>query len=445
MGVFSEFNEISIHFSKAIGASICDNKEQRIGRLLDFFVDFEEMYPAVLALQIKINGKLSYIPWEDVRRFSFEKIILKDNYQVIEGKTFTKLPRQRINNNILAPQYTKESFDYPPLGKLVLDRQIVDTHGKKVVRVNDIQFIKTGQQLRVTHAAIGFRSLIRRLGFEPLFNIVLKIIMPWSKKNQSVLIINWKYVHAIPSKAVGDDVQLNVTNQLINSLHPADLADILEDLDANAREMIFNELSPELAAQTLSEIEPDMQASLIQDTNPEQTAKIIENMGTDEAADILQELSNEDASKIISRITDDEIQEEIRELFEHDEDSAGGLMSTEVFEVSINDRKSDIIKIIQERYDEYETIYDLYVIDDRGKLVGTCPLYKLLVHKEDVLVRDVMNSRDIKHLGPEAHWKQVASYMSKYNLITLPITEDDGTLLGMVSVDDVLPWLLDER
>ncbi|MDC0255257.1 divalent metal cation transporter [Bacteriovoracales bacterium] len=139
------------------------------------------------------------------------------------------------------------------MGKVILDKQIVDTFGKKVVRVNDLQFIKSGPHLRITHVAIG----IRRLGFENLVDFFIKKINKNSKFLNRETLINWKYVHAVPDKNLQSHIKLNLSNDQLNDIHPADMADILEDLDVHGRKEIFNHLGTQTAAQTLSEIEPD--------------------------------------------------------------------------------------------------------------------------------------------------------------------------------------------
>ena len=441
MHIFSNLNQISVFFSELLGVTISDSKKNKIGKLQDIFIDFEETYPTVLALQFLQNKKKVFIPWEHVKSFSIKEIEIKES-EIVEAKKYTKKGKKRAITNILAAGYSETPVDLPPVGKVVLDRQIVDTHGKKVVRVNDIQFIKSGRFLKTIHATVGFRSIVRRLGYDRFYQFISNIL---KRDFLSEKLINWKYVHAIPDRNIQSNLKLSVSNEDIRSIHPADLADILEDLDVYGREKIFNTLTPEQAALTLTEIDDDLQSKLIKGETPEDAARIIENMGTDEAADILSELDKEQASAIISNIQDDETGEEIQELLEYEDDTAGGLMSSEVFEINLNSKKSDVINKIQNEHDEIESIYDIYIIDEDNKLVGTCPLSKILIQIGDIKITDIMTKDDIKSLTPYVSWKEVASFMSKYNLINVPIVDDSNILLGIISVDDVLPWLLDEK
>jgi CBS domain-containing protein/sporulation protein YlmC with PRC-barrel domain len=442
MNKFSEFNDITLHFSKALGITLYNENSQKLGKLYDFFIDYEEVYPSVLALQYKRSGILFYVSWEDVISFNYKKIIIKNETFPIRSRTYPKTLAKKTVTSILANQFSGATVEYPPLGQIVLDKQIVDTHGKKVVRVNDIQFIRAGIDLRVTHAEIGVRSFVRRLNLERPIDFIVNLFYPKAKYLTNDSTINWKYVHAIPNRNVQKSVRLNLTNEDLQELHPADIADILEDLDSHGREMIFSNLDPKLAAETLSEVDEDLQASLLKNEDPEKAAEIIENMDTDDAADLLNELDEDRADAIISNIDDLEIQEEIQELLEHDEDTAGGLMTSEIFEVKSNMQKHEILELIKASHEEVASFYDIYITNEQRHLIGTLSLQELLIHSDQTYVYDIMNSTDIKSLHSDTPWKEVAAFMNKYNLVTVPIIDNENELLGMVSVDDVMDRLL---
>ena len=445
MSVFEQFPDISIHFSNLLGIPIFNEDSIKVGVLSDLFVDYSEVYPVTLALQFEKNKQLFYINWSDIKTFTYKKIIVKNDIEIGRSRTYPKIDNKKPSTSILASQFTGETIEYPAIGKVILDKQVVDTSGKKVVRVNDIQFIKSGKSLRVTHAEIGLRSMIRRLGYERLVDGLFSIFKPNAAYLSQDALINWKYIHAIPDKSVSKNVKINLYNDQITKLHPADIADILEELDNVSRDQLFSDLDPKLAAETLAEVEDEYQINLVKNKPLVEVAEIIGNMDTDDAVDILEDLDVLKAEEIIANIEDSEVQDDITELLEYREDTAGGLMSTEVLEVSKTFKKSDVISLIQEKDDDLETIYDLYIIDEKFKLLGSCTLRSLLVQKEDVTLEKIMEIDDIKSLNPNTHWKEVASFMSKYNLINVPIIEQEGKLLGIVSVDDLLPWLLNEK
>ena len=174
MSIFGDLTNITIYFSKSLGIPVIDAFGNNVGKVTDFFVDFEEVYPQVFALQLKKKNKSFYIYWKEIKSFSFKKILLNEKVIIREGNVCPKSSEEDESPNILKSQYKQKVFKYPPLGKVILDKQIVDTFGKKVVRVNDLQFIKSGPHLRVTHVAVGIRSIIRRLGFEKFIDFFIK-------------------------------------------------------------------------------------------------------------------------------------------------------------------------------------------------------------------------------------------------------------------------------
>ena len=446
MGIFSDLVHSTVYFSNLLGTKIYNQHGFYLGGFNDVFVDYENIYPEVIAIQLKKNNKNFYIVWDDIEKFSYKKIVLKEMADIRQGEVFPRVKSEKEVKKLLSGHYQGETLDYPSLGKTILDRQVVDVSGKKVVRVNDICFIRVGAHLRITHVAVGLTSMIRRLGYEPFFRKMQKVIPQMERFTGNEIVINWKFVHAVPGKNIGKNVKLNTSDSSIEKLHPADLADILEELDSFGRKHIFDQLDTEMKAKTLSEVEDEFQTSLIDEANPDEIAEIIDNMGPDEAADLLHELDETKQTEIISRIEDDEHQEEIQELLSYKEDTAGGIMSTECLQVRSEFTKEQIIELIQNNDEDLETIYDIYVTDDKDILIGTCSLRQLLVQKANITVGDIMETIDMKFLGPDDSWEDVAEFMSKYNLINVPIvTTKDKELLGVVSVDDILPWVLDEN
>ena len=314
MGVFQNIHDPILSFSDCYRTPIYDEKNLFLGKLNDLFVDFEESYPTVLAISIKQKGKFKYIHWDEVKLFSYQKIVVSLQSQMGEGKIFPKTTKRQEIKNLLKIDREQQVTNYPGVCQAVLDKQIVDTHGKKVVRVNDIHLIKTGRMLRVTHAAIGAKSMAKRLGLERTLTYLLRILTLNTKKEIGERTISWQFVHAIAGQHL-EDVKLNVSNHDLKSLHPADLADIIEELDGHSRQEIFKELDKEKAADTLAEIDREnLQAHLLEIESPENAAAIIEHMGTDEAADVLAEMTPENVEIIIDKIKDTETKEDIKEL-----------------------------------------------------------------------------------------------------------------------------------
>jgi magnesium transporter len=440
MNVFSNFESNVVYFSKILHTKIVGNDETYLGKFKDFFVDFENTYPLILAVLYQYKGHFYYVMWKDVEFFSYEKIQLKKQAVIKNGNVLPIIHKEKTQHknedNII--------LDYPSIAKVALDKQIVDTFGKKVVRVNDLHFIRVGEYLRVTYAAIGAKALLRRLGFDEWVIRIYQFLFPRSEFFKKEQLINWKFVHTIPNKNLQSDVQLKVANDFIKNIHPADFADLLEELAMHERESLFEQLDTETAAKILPEIDSDFQASLIGSMQPKEAAEILEEMGTDEACDILNELEQDRASVIISNIEDGSIQEELNELLKYKEDSAGGIMSKEILSVQVQATKNSIIEHIQHENENLASVYDIYIVDEKNKLIGSCTMRKLLLQKENIGIKDIMETEDLKLVHPDWNWKEVASYMSKYNLINLPVISKSGELVGVITVDDILPWTLDE-
>ena len=306
----------------------------------------------------------------------------------------------------------------------------MDTSGKKVIRVNDLELVRAGNNLKLTHALVGIRSLLRRIGLLPVFDFfVFKLKLPINSiKKESI--INWKFIHALPTKNMQRSVQVSLTNDQIKKMHPADLADILEELDSNSRKLIFNELDTDHAAETLSEIDHGVQMSLIKDEPEEEVAEILSKMGPDEAADILGDVEEDKKERIIQKFDNEELEKEIKDLLEYEEDSAGGLMSSEVFQITPELNKKDILTIIKKEFNDIESIYDIFCGGEGlGQLIGYCLLNKLLISDDDISIGNLMQKEDIIAVSPEDKWRDVASVMSKYNLINLAVTNSKSNEL----------------
>jgi Mg/Co/Ni transporter MgtE len=299
--------------------------------------------------------------------------------------------------------------------------------------------------LRVVHAAVGIKSMIRRLGFEKIFGLLQSIFRFKVKFLEQETVINWKYVLAVPDQSVQQHVRLSLSLEDFKGLHPADLADILEDLSNKGREAIFRELDPELAAETLSEIDLDMQMTLLKNEAPDKAAEIIENMSPEDAADILNEMNDDRADAILAEIDDIEIQDEIKELLDYEEESAGGLMTPNFFSFEHKQTKDEILQLIRNNRDEVHHNGDIFVTNEAGRLIGVCSFLDLLISDENLTINALMHSEDIKFVSPSDHWKTVIDLMNKYNLVNIPVIDQDEKLLGVVFIDELLPWMLNEK
>lgn len=446
MGVFEGLKESTLYFSSLKGIKVFPEENNKpVGQLSDFFVNYEDVYPEVLAIQIIFQSRFFFIHWRDIKFFSLKKIILRRDAIINEGKTLPRVKQQRLLTGLLSAPYDDQTIHYPGVAKVVLDRQIVDTMGKKVVRVNDLHFIRIGQNLRITHAAAGFRSMVRRLGHEPIIATLEKLIPKLAKPLQRDRVISWKCVHAIADSSVQQNVKLNITDDDLKNIHPADLADILEDLDGVGKTRMLASMEPELAAQTLTEVESDQRGMLLKDIEEDRLGLILDHLGPDEAVDLIGDLDEREQVKVMENVADEEHKQEIIGLLDYEEETAGGIMSTEVLSVAPEFNQEQILHKMKNEDEDLETIYDFYIVNQNNMLIGHCSLRNLLNQKPQLPVEDFMEDQNLIFVTPDDHWKKVASTMSKYNLINIPVVDRDKTLLGIISVDDILPWALNER
>jgi magnesium transporter len=321
----------------------------------------------------------------------------------------------------------------------LLDRQIIDVHGRKVVRVNDVNLHwdpdgDGTDHLRVTEVEVGLRGGLRRLFSGTLPKKTLESLV----SRLPARVIPWNFVDMIevdPARRV----KLNIEHERLAQLHPSDIADILEDLAPAEREAILRTLDEETAAETLEEVEPRLQKSLVQALDSETAAGIVEEMDPSAAADLLAELSDERSEAILEEM-DPEERQEVKELLEFREDSAAGRMTTEYIAVPQTATVADGIRALRGFEGDPETITEIYLIDSRENLQGVVPLARLVLAKPETRL-DVLTDPRFVSVRGDQHENEVAELFDKYNLRALPVLDKSGRLVGVVEADHVIAFL----
>jgi magnesium transporter len=227
---------------------------------------------------------------------------------------------------------------------------------------------------------------------------------------------------------------------MVSELHPADIADIISQISHKEGATLFKGLDVETAAEALSELEPDVQAALITGMDTDKAADIIEEMPPDEAADVLSDLPVDKAKEILEQIEQEEA-EDIQELLSHEEDTAGGLMTNEFIAYPPETTVKEALDRFRKDAEEVETVYYIYVTDKDEKLLGSVSLRELLLAGLDLKLSDIMETK-LKTVTPETDEVEVGETVSKYNLVALPVVDSEGSLLGLVTVDDILDRLI---
>ncbi len=407
-----------LFFTELLGLKVYDLKGRRLGTIRD-----AALVPLVDAIRVDRYLLGGGWAWLTIRYDQIQSITLDGIY---------------LQDEQLVPYH---GDDYMlRLGRDLLDQQIIDVHGRKVVRVTDITFetvqVEGRDELRMLEVDVGLRSIFRR--------IVQGVIPPkWTRKVMASIppnSIRWEFcniVEADPQRRL----RLNITHNMLETMHPADLADIVEELSPEDREAIFETLNSEVAAEALSEVSPEIQASIIESLETEKAAEIIEEMSPDDAADILAELEKETSDEILEEMhSDAQEKQEVRELLEFSDDRAGGMMSTEYVALSNKATIADAVIAMRENEELIESLHTLFLIDGEDKLVGTVPVGRLFTAAEGALLESLKPDRLIK-VDVAVHRDKVTEMFDKYNLLALPVVDATGHLAGVITADDIISVL----
>jgi magnesium transporter len=340
------------------------------------------------------------------------------------------IPLTKLTSDI-QPYILKEQDVY--LDRDVLDKQIIDTDGVRVVRVNDLEIARVNNKYFVANVDISQQGLFRRL----LPGWMQSFFKTYLSQKMVGGMISWDHVELLPGAGA---MRLKVPNEKISDLHPADLAEIISDLTRPEGEKLLETLDVQTMADTLEEVEPDFQASLLQTMSNEKVADVLEEMAPDEAADLLAELP-EDRSQELLNLMQREEADDVRKLLTYAVDSAGGLMNTEFFTIPSTLSASAAIAALRKTASEAETVFYVYVTAPNGKLTGVFSLRELVMADPKTPVSKFMHTRLVTVKVDDSQ-EDVAQAVSKYNLLAIPVVDDQGCMQGIVTVDDALDKII---
>ena len=398
---------------------VVDSRGREVGKLKDLVVLFGGMYPRVSKLSIARAGETDLL-------LSWEAVV-----EIAETPTGLAFVLDRPQEE-LTP--TDLRGDEMALGRNILDKKVVDTHRRRVVRVNDVQLEWRDDGYHVVAVLAGTHSLLRRLLPERL--------LQWTVSSFGLRIphevVPWEHVEPIETELTRARKQAVYTK--LAQLHPADIADIMEELNPSERAAVLEALEPETAVEALTETEPEVQAGVIQMLETEKASDMLEMMEPDEAADILGDLPQAKARELLQEMEPSEA-EDVAELLEHEEDTAGGLMTTEYVAFPPEATVVQTLEKLRAMANEVETIYYLYVTDPSDRVIGVASLRELMMARTEQRLDEIMTTQLIT-VKPEASLRVVAETLSKYNLTALPVIDTEGKIEGIVTVDDVLDDLI---
>ena len=320
----------------------------------------------------------------------------------------------------------------------LLDQQIIDVHGRKVVRVNDVDIHEESGNghiiLKIGAVDVGARGAMRRLlkGVVPAaaLHLLLEKIPP--------RMIPWEFVDLIeidPARRV----KLKISLARLAQLHPADIADIVEDLAPAEREAIFETLDDGVAAETLEEIDPKMQVSILSSLDSDRAADIVEEMDPDAAADLLGDMHPDDSQEILTEMEPEE-RAEVTELMTFHDNTAAGRMTTDYMALTAGAKVEDAIEMLRNFEGGVESVSTIFIIGEKDKLLGAVPLAKIVLAPPGTPLM-MLSTGHMATIHPGADEKSIAELFDKYNLLTLPVIDDEGVLTGVITADDVINML----
>jgi magnesium transporter len=406
-----------VSLTALLGTPVTDPQGHLCGRLKDVAVATGPDAGKVAGLVLKTKGGLSIVPSQEVMETPAGTLELR-------------------SPGALVPLRDGDNFLY--LQQDLVDRQIIDIHGRKVVRVNDVDLEWLGRGgahlLRVAEVEVGLRGAFRR---------VFKGVLPRARlealsRKFGARGIPWQFVDVIevdPARRV----KLRIEHERLAEMHPSDLAEILEDLAPAEREAVFTSLDEEVAAETLEEVEPKLQKALLEKLDEERIADIVEEMDPGAAADLLAELPEEQSDAILEEMEPEERQE-VEELLEFDEDSAAGRMTTDFVHVGVDSMVAEAVQALRTFDGDPESVTEVFLLDDKRVLRGSVSLARLVMSLPETRVK-VLTEMRVLSCPADMSQNELAEMFDKYNLHSLPVVDAQGRMVGVVKADQVISFL----
>ena len=412
-----------IYLSQLLGTPVLDADGEKIGTVSDLGIATGEVFPRVTSLAFMGPGRTPImISWR---------------------KYVERYDEREVNLKVIATdlRFSYLQPDEVLLARDILNKQIVDTHGMRVVRVNDLKLSDTSStQLRLLGAEVGARGLLRSL-HPALERVALRLARTFGHPMPEK-IIAWSYMDLVERDL--SNVKLSVSHKTLDDMHPADIADIIERLDPRLRGQVFAQLDDEQRAGAMAEFDDDaMAAELMGNLTETDASRMLSEMDPDDAAELVSELDYDKAEKLL-RLMGVQEQRAIRQLLGYRENTAGRIMTSEVATVAEDATVADAVAMLRGLDEDFESVRYVYLVDEEHKLTGVVTLNALIVAAPETRLSELATA-DLVTASPEDDQEDVAEDIAKYNLLAMPVVNDEGRLLGIVTVDDALDVLEEEH
>lgn len=399
------------YFSTTINVPVDDKNDEQVGKLKDIAIELTKgrKFPSIVGLLTHSRARKRdiYISANKVAAWSHDGLVLNvpaaeaESVQPAEGLLF--------------------------LGRNIVDRQIVDLTGIRVVRVNDLQFGPVHGQMCLLAIDVSVAGLLRRLGLK----------MPSGRLFKPHL-LEWNNAHLI-----GDKLQLQTGRDELVKLHPADIANLVEKMNVKQGSLLLRSLDQATAAKVMEEVSPHIQKMLIRNLGAERASAILEKMSMDELVDLIQLLPRMESQEIIEKLPARKDVNRVKKILEYDENTAGGLMTTEFISAHLDTPVSEVFEKIRRDSHQHRSIHFVYVTDEKRKYLGVASLRRLIIARQEQKIKEVMKrTKRTPVVNVRQSVMAVANVMTKYNLLSVAVVDNNRKLLGIVTVDDIMRCLV---
>ncbi|MBA4389557.1 MAG: magnesium transporter MgtE [Syntrophus sp. (in: bacteria)] len=399
-----------VYFSEVLRKDVIDQYGKKIGVLWDMAIVPGAKSPKVVRLIIRNRKRFYEVPVENLNLFN--RYVITVN----AGESVPK-PYELKEEDILIKRH-------------ILDKQILDVNGAKIVRVNDLKLGEGDGAICIMGIDVGLNGILRRVdGGKAIQNVFALLNRPITEH-----IIGWDYLQTIDPDL--RNLTLNVARKQLGELHPADLADILAEIPLEQGTEILSSLDEELAGEALHEVSTELREKLLKEMDKETISDILEEMPPDEAADILGDMSEETSNELLSLMETEEA-EEVKDLLSYEDDTAGGLMTTELLDFPPDTTVDEAFANMRLLSPDVEFIYYVYVVDEEDHLLGVVSLRQILTSPIDAKLADLM-TQNVKSVQLDADKKEISRLLSKYDLIAVPVLDEEKRIRGVVTIDDII-------
>ncbi len=410
-------SQTTFYFSRTINRKFYSPEGKPLGKVKDLLIELSGTRPRVIAVKAKIKRK------ERILDFAQFELVKAVTHYVIKCNSIIDLQIPEKSHSIF-------------LAESLLDRQIVDINGRKLVRVNDFRLAIIPTGVYVVAVDVGIEGLLRRIGISHQ----IKTILSWLNLTLPSRYILWDDVEAIDTMRSG--IRLSTSYTKLHTLHPSDLADIIEDMDRKTRINVFAALDEEKAADVLEELEDKAQVHVVETLSKEKAADVLKKMPAHEAADIIDQLEPDKAEELLNEMAS-ETSDDVRELLEYKDNTVGSVMFADYIAFNKNNNVGQVIEELRKSKPEADILYSILVVDDRERLVATISLRDLIVSEPTLPLSQIMNKQLITVFDDDKI-DALVEIIDKYSLLAVPVIDSSSKIQGLVMIDKVLEELIEK-